>query len=108
MPLVLALHLFPNLAPYADVKLHGFAGLSALGWLAFMVMWVLQAFVFWHGMEAIRKFIDWAGPGVYVVMAILCGWLVWKAEGELQQRALGNTERSDEGLGALVAGARQR
>lgn len=77
--MVLALHLIPNLAPYADVKLHGFAGLSALGWLAFMVMWVLQAFVFWHGMEAIRKFIDWAGPGVYVVMTILCGWLVWKA-----------------------------
>ncbi|NDZ15650.1 nitrate reductase [Variovorax sp. WS11] len=77
--MVLALHLFPNLAPYADVKLHGFAGLSTLGWLAFMVMWVLQAFVFWHGMEAIRKFIDWAGPGVYVVMTILCGWLVWKA-----------------------------
>jgi NCS1 family nucleobase:cation symporter-1 len=77
--MVLALHLFPNLAPYADVKLHGFAGLSTLGWVAFMVMWVLQAFVFWHGMEAIRKFIDWAGPGVYVVMTILCGWLVWKA-----------------------------
>ncbi len=42
--MVLALHLFPNLAPYADVKLHGFAGLSTLGWVAFMVMWVLQAF----------------------------------------------------------------
>lgn len=77
--MVLALHLFPNLAPYADVAQHGFVGLSTLGWVAFMVMWVLQAFVFWHGMEAIRKFIDWAGPGVYVVMAILCGWLVWKA-----------------------------
>ncbi|WP_234192804.1 MULTISPECIES: NCS1 family nucleobase:cation symporter-1 [Pseudacidovorax] len=77
--MVMALHLFPNLAPYADVAQHGFAGLSTLGWVAFMVMWVLQAIVFWHGMEAIRKFIDWAGPGVYVVMAILCGWLVWKA-----------------------------
>lgn len=77
--MVMALHLLPNLAPYADVAQHGFAGLSTLGWVAFMVMWVLQAFVFWHGMEAIRKFIDWAGPGVYVVMAILCGWLVWKA-----------------------------
>lgn len=77
--MVLALHFFPNLAPYADVAQHGFAGLSTLGWVAFMVMWVLQAFVFWHGMEAIRHFIDWAGPGVYVVMAVLCGWLVWKA-----------------------------
>jgi len=63
-------------------------GLIAVAWYgvqtylasaAFMVMWVLQAFVFWHGMDAIRKFIDWAGPAVYVVMAILCGWLVWKA-----------------------------
>ncbi|MBB4224570.1 NCS1 family nucleobase:cation symporter-1 [Variovorax guangxiensis] len=77
--MVLALHMAPGLAPYAEVTRYGFAGLSALGWVAFMVMWVLQAFVFWHGMDAIRKFIDWAGPAVYVVMAILCGWLVWKA-----------------------------
>jgi len=77
--MILALHFFPHWAPYADVTQYGFVGLSALGWLAFMVMWVLQALVFWHGMESIRKFIDWAGPGVYVVMAVLCGWLVWKA-----------------------------
>jgi NCS1 family nucleobase:cation symporter-1 len=77
--MVVALHFNPNLAPYADVAQHGFAGLSTLGWVAFMVMWVLQAFVFWHGMESIRKFIDWAGPAVYVVMGLLCGWLVWKA-----------------------------
>ena len=77
--MILALHLFPQLAPYADVAQHGFVGLSTLGWVAFMVMWVLQALVFWHGMDAIRVFIDWAGPGVYVVMGLLCGWLVWKA-----------------------------
>lgn len=77
--MILALHFFPGLAPYADVAQHGFVGLSTLGWVAFMTMWVLQAFVFWHGMESIRKFIDWAGPAVYVVMGLLCGWLVWKA-----------------------------
>ncbi len=77
--MILALHFYPSLEAYADVTQHGFAGLSTLGWVSFMVMWVLQALVFWHGMEAIRRFIDWAGPGVYVVMAILCGWLVWKA-----------------------------
>jgi NCS1 family nucleobase:cation symporter-1 len=77
--MVVALHFFPHWAPYADVSQHGFAGLSTLGWVAFMVMWVLQAFVFWHGMESIRRFIDWAGPAVYVVMGVLCGWLVWKA-----------------------------
>jgi nucleobase:cation symporter-1, NCS1 family len=77
--LVVALHFAPDLSPYADVKQHGFAGLSTLGWAGFMVMWVLQAIVFWHGMESIRKFIDWAGPAVYVVMGLLCGYLVWKA-----------------------------
>lgn len=77
--MIVALHFYPGLAPYADVTQHGFVGLSTLGWVAFMVMWVLQAFVFWHGMESIRKFIDWAGPAVYVVMGVLCGWLVWKA-----------------------------
>ena len=77
--LMLILHFMPHLAPYADVAQHGFVGLSTLGWVSFMAMWVMQALVFWHGMEAIRKFIDWAGPAVYVVMAVLCGWLVWKA-----------------------------
>ena len=30
-------------------------------------------------MEAIRKFIDFCGPAVYVVMFLLAGYLVWKA-----------------------------
>src|ERR1700753_2694133 len=77
--LVLALRFFPNLGPFADVSRYGFAGLSALGWTAFMTLWVLQAFVFWRGMEAIRQFIDWAGPAVYVVMIALGAYLVSKA-----------------------------
>ncbi|MCW5237625.1 NCS1 family nucleobase:cation symporter-1 [Verminephrobacter eiseniae] len=77
--LVLALRLAPGLAPYADVAQHGFVGLSTLGWAGFLLLWVLQAVVFWHGMESIRKFIDWAGPAVYVVMIVLALWLVHKA-----------------------------
>ncbi len=30
-------------------------------------------------MEAIRKFIDFCGPAVYVVMFLLAGYLVWQA-----------------------------
>jgi cytosine/uracil/thiamine/allantoin permease len=29
--------------------------------------------VFWHGMSAIKRFIDIAGPAVYVVMLALAG-----------------------------------
>ena len=40
---------------------------------------MVQGAVFWRGMGAIRRFIDWAGPAVYVVMIVLCVYLVTKA-----------------------------
>jgi NCS1 family nucleobase:cation symporter-1 len=52
---VVALKLWPGLAPYADADLHGFTGLSPPGWVAFLLMWAVQAAVFWKGMEAIRR-----------------------------------------------------
>ncbi|MFB7717113.1 NCS1 family nucleobase:cation symporter-1 [Nocardia sp. NPDC056100] len=76
---VVLIKLFPGLAPYAVVDDYGFLGLSALGWASYLILWVLQAAVFWRGMESIRKFIDFCGPAVYVVMFVLCGYLIWKA-----------------------------
>lgn len=76
---VVALKLWPGLAPYADADTFGFTGLSLVGWVAFLLMWVVQAAVFWKGMEAIRKFIDFCGPAVYVVMFLLAGYLVIEA-----------------------------
>ncbi|MFE6858730.1 NCS1 family nucleobase:cation symporter-1 [Nocardia sp. NPDC057668] len=76
---VALIKLFPDLAPYAVVADYGFLGLSALGWASYLILWVLQAAVFWRGMESIRRFIDFCGPAVYVVMFILCGYLIYKA-----------------------------
>ena len=76
---IVLIKLFPSLAPYAVVADYGFAGLSLLGWGSFLLLWVLQACVFWRGMESIRKFIDFCGPAVYVVMFALCGYLIYKA-----------------------------
>jgi len=76
---LLALKIWPGMAPIADKEQHGFAGLSLLGWIAFAIMWVAQAVVFWRGMESIRKFIDFCGPAVYVVMFALAIYLVSKA-----------------------------
>ncbi|MFE5285017.1 NCS1 family nucleobase:cation symporter-1 [Nocardia sp. NPDC056611] len=76
---VVLIKLFPGLAPYAVEADHGFLGLSALGWASYLILWVLQAAVFWRGMESIRKFIDFCGPAVYVVMFVLCGYLIHKA-----------------------------
>ena len=78
---ILLVRCCPALAPYGDVTQHGFLGLSTLGYFTFALLWVLQAAVFWTGMDTIRKFIDFCGPAVYVVMFILCVYLLSKATG---------------------------
>lgn len=76
---ILLVRMWPGLEPYADVSQHGFLGLSTLGYATFALLWVAQAAVFWTGMNTIRKFIDFAGPAVYVVMIALCVYLLSKA-----------------------------
>ncbi|MGN7862078.1 NCS1 family nucleobase:cation symporter-1 [Microbacterium sp. 22303] len=62
-----------------DLVNHSFLGLSALGWISYAILWVAQAALFWRGMEVIRRFIDYAGPAVYVVMIVLAIYLVSQA-----------------------------
>ncbi|WP_284945915.1 NCS1 family nucleobase:cation symporter-1 [Acidisoma cladoniae] len=53
-------------------------GLSTLGWFSFLFMWIFQLLIFLSGMERIRKFIDFCGPVVYVVMFALAIWMLSK------------------------------
>jgi NCS1 family nucleobase:cation symporter-1 len=65
--------------PAAETLTHSnFLGLSALGWFSFLFMWVFQLLIFLNGMETIRKFIDFCGPVVYVVMFALAIWILWQ------------------------------
>ncbi|AEG98745.1 NCS1 family nucleobase:cation symporter-1 [Klebsiella aerogenes] len=73
--MLVLLKFWPSLAAMTQTSL---LGLSSLGWICFATMWLLQAMVFWHGMSAIKRFIDIAGPAVYVVMLALAGWIVYK------------------------------
>ncbi|MCK2023531.1 NCS1 family nucleobase:cation symporter-1 [Microbacterium sp. kSW2-24] len=73
---IIFLKFIPGSADLLDV---GFLGLSALGWISYAILWVAQVALFWKGMEVIRRFIDWAGPAVYVVMIILAIYLVSQA-----------------------------
>lgn len=70
---VLAVALVPQAAGWAH---DGFAGLSFLGWGCFLFMWLFQLLIFLNGMETIRKFIDFCGPVVYLVMFALAIWIV--------------------------------
>ncbi len=51
-------------------------GLSTLGWFSFLFMWVFQLVIFLSGMERIRRFIDFCGPVVYVVMFAMAIWIL--------------------------------
>jgi len=66
-----------TLAPSTAGWTHGgFLGLSTLAWLCFLFMWFFQLVIFLNGMESIRKFIDFCGPAVYVVMFALAIWIL--------------------------------
>ncbi|MFT8710676.1 NCS1 family nucleobase:cation symporter-1 [Komagataeibacter rhaeticus] len=73
---VLALRLAPGMTPWAQAERHGMLGLSAVGWGAFGLLWLVQAAIFWRGIETIRRFIELAGPAVYAVMIALDVYLL--------------------------------
>jgi NCS1 family nucleobase:cation symporter-1 len=74
---VLLLKIDDGLTSWTD---GGFLGLSPLGWLGFLVIWALQLLLIRRGMETIRKFQDYAGPAIWLVMLLLAAWIVVKAD----------------------------
>ena len=72
---VLVVTLFPSAA---ELTQNNIIGLSTLGWFSFLFMWFFQLVIFLSGMERIRRFIDFCGPVVYLVMFVLAGWMLWQ------------------------------
>ena len=56
-------------------------GHSALEVICYVVVWALQLLIIQRGMETVRRFQDWAGPGVWLAMLVLAIGLVVKAGG---------------------------
>ncbi|HET7413067.1 MAG TPA: NCS1 family nucleobase:cation symporter-1 [Pararhizobium sp.] len=56
-----------------------FLGHSSLEVICFLIMWVLQILIIQRGMETVRRFQDWAGPAVWIMMLILAIGLCIKA-----------------------------
>jgi NCS1 family nucleobase:cation symporter-1 len=73
---IIALRIWPELEGLTE---NNFLGESTLGWLAFLLMWSLQLLLLRNGMETIRRFQDWAGPAVWVVMALLVVYILINA-----------------------------
>jgi NCS1 family nucleobase:cation symporter-1 len=77
---VLVIALIPGLASRDK---NSILGLSTLGWIAFVVLWVVQIFIVSYGMEMIRKYEAFAGPVILLTMLALAIWLLTKAGGSI-------------------------
>ncbi|GGX54482.1 nucleobase:cation symporter-1, NCS1 family protein [Streptomyces minutiscleroticus] len=59
---------------------HGsFLGLDPLGWVSFVALWLVQALIITQGMESVRKFQDFCGPAIWLVMLALAVWILARA-----------------------------
>jgi NCS1 family nucleobase:cation symporter-1 len=51
-------------------------------WLSFIIFWALNLLIIWRGMDAVRRFENWAAPFVLVVAFFLLIWM-WSQAGGL-------------------------
>ena len=83
-------------------------GMTGVMWVSFIFVSLFQIWLFWNGIELIRRFLNFAGPAVYIVMLVLMITIWSKAGGGLLSE-VGNIfsggERSGgfEGLGSFGA-----
>ena len=85
-----------------------FLGMTGVMWVSFIFVSVFQVYLFWQGIDLVRKFLNFAGPAVYVVMVILM-IAIWAEVGGSLLSEVGNIFSSGtrsggfEGLGSFGA-----
>ena len=85
-----------------------FLGMTGVMWVSFIFVSLFQIYLFWQGIDLVRKFLNFAGPAVYVVMVILM-LAIWGEVGGSLLSEVGEIfsggERSGgfEGLGSFGA-----
>ena len=69
------------LAPSAaTLDTNSVLGLSTLGWISFVALWVVQVIIVSYGMEMIRKYEAFAGPVILITMVALAIWMLSSAD----------------------------
>jgi NCS1 family nucleobase:cation symporter-1 len=85
-----------------------FLGMTGVMWVSFIFVSGFQVYLFWQGVDLVKKFLNFAGPAVYAVMILLM-LIIWaKAGGGLFSEVgtiFSGGERSGgfEGLGSFGA-----
>jgi len=78
-----------------------FLGMDGIDWVSFIFVAGFQIYLFWQGIDLIRKFLNFAGPAVYAVMIILMLTIWAKAGGGL----LSEVGNIFSGVGSYSGGA---
>ncbi len=85
-----------------------FLGMTGVMWVSFIFVSAFQVYLFWQGVDLVRRFLNFAGPAVYVVMVLLM-LVIWAKAGGGLLSEVGNIfsggERTGgfEGLGSFGA-----
>jgi nucleobase:cation symporter-1, NCS1 family len=66
-----------------------FLGMNGIDWISFIFVAGFQVYLFWQGIDLIRKFLNFAGPAVYAVMIILM-LVIWSKAGGSLLSEVGN------------------
>lgn len=77
---VMLIAMAPSLQPLDN---NSFLGLSTLGWIAFLVLWVVQLTIVSFGMDMIRRYEAFAGPVILATMVALAVWMFFQAGGSI-------------------------
>jgi len=85
-----------------------FLGMTGVMWVSFIFVSAFQVYLFWQGVDLVRRFLNFAGPAVYVVMVLLMLVIWFKAGGgllsEVGEIFSGGTRTGGfEGLGSFGA-----
>ncbi|MDB3982620.1 NCS1 family nucleobase:cation symporter-1 [Candidatus Pelagibacter sp.] len=83
-------------------------GMTGVMWVSFIFVSAFQVYLFWQGIDLVRRFLNFAGPAVYAVMILLMIVIWAKAGGGLFSEVgtiFSSGERSGgfEGLGSFGA-----
>ena len=85
-----------------------YLGMTDIMWVSFIFVSGFQIYLFWQGIDLIRRFLNFAGPAVYVVMVILM-FAIWAKAGGGLLSEVGNIFSAGvrtggfEGLGSFGA-----
>ncbi|MDR4534515.1 NCS1 family nucleobase:cation symporter-1 [Glutamicibacter sp. PS] len=63
----------------ATLQETSFLGLNLLGWICFVVLWIIQLIIVSYGMEMIRKYEAFAGPIILITFLALAIWMLFES-----------------------------